>query len=174
MSRIKRIKRIDSSNKISLVVKPRGSSNLREMSPRSRKLKVSKEAYPNAIQIKKEYPQLHMPNINRKLELICNNSLSKRKLPKPIISKRRENDHLKDLYKIYAPYLNGPSYAKKISIGNSRNEPSDINYYRRIEQYLEGQYKGYNHRSVNNSGPEIKIIPRRKLSPIKRNLIDMN
>ena len=157
-----------------MIINSRKSPRLRDLSPNSRKIRVSRDVYPNALQIKREYPQLHIPNINRKLELICNNALGKRKLPKPVLQRRRENDHLKDLYKIYAPYLNGQAYNKNIGVGRSRNESPEVKYYRKIEKYLEGQYKGYDNRSMNSPGPEIKIVPRRKLSPIKRNLINMN
>ncbi|MCQ2819794.1 MAG: protein kinase [archaeon] len=168
------------SNNISLILNGKKGTKLRDLSPRNRRIIVSKDIYPGVLQIKNEYPQLHVPNISRKMELL-NKGISLRKVPKPIMPKRSANDQLKDLYKMYAPYLNGPSYKKSIAYGigrgRGRNESPDVRYYHNLEKYLDEKYNGYsNHsnHSRNLQGPEIKIIPKRKLSPIKRHLIDMN
>ena len=100
-------------------------------------------------------------NINRRLNYLNNNNNQIGASP------------IKDLYKIFVPNINNKSAPKKLS---NNNKLVKNNYYiqspvylKNIERYnkYEYDYGGLNN-NQNKEGPEIKVLPRRKLSPIKK------
>lgn len=78
------------------------------------------------------------------------------------------NEHISNVYKIYAPYLKNYNIPK--------NKYSDRNYLKNIEKYYDYQniYRpkksSIDSSMIQGSGYN-KIIPNRKLSPLKKNLI---
>ena len=99
------------------------------------------------------------------------------------MNKNNSHGHLEELYKIYAPYLNKPEIMyNKYKLGRIKyNNNNNYDYIKNLEKYYDKihNYK-YNHndliRENSNShriGPEYKVIPKRKLSPIRRNLINI-
>ena len=85
--------------------------------------------------------------------------------------------YIKDLYKLLGPSIINKSVPKKISNNNSKiiknryyiqNNPALM---KNIERYNENNNKfGYDYGIKNNykEGPEIKVLPRRKLNPLKK------
>ena len=74
-----------------------------------------------------------------------------------------------DLYKIYAPYLNNPAL-KQVRRYNNNNpiRPNNMNYLNNLEKYYNNMYN-----KNKKEGPERKVIPKRKLSPIRRKIINI-
>ena len=95
--------------------------------------------------------------------------------------KNRNINHLNDIYKIYAPYLNKPQIKNNLKYKAYNNN----NYYlRNIQRYykvekpniINGNGKKYNpgyQIKINRIGSGRKILPNRKLSPLKRNIINI-
>ena len=93
-------------------------------------------------------------------------------------------NHINEIYKIYAPYLKKPQVKNNIKYKNYNN-----NYYlKNIQRYYKIEKPGnnivkniYNMNNVNNKNTSNnnrlnsgrKILPNRKLSPIKRNIINI-
>ena len=95
--------------------------------------------------------------------------------------KNRNINHLNEIYKIYAPYLNKPQIKNNLKYKAYNNN----NYYlRNIQRYykvekpniINGNGKKYNpgyQIKINRIGSGRKILPNRKLSPLKRNIINI-
>jgi hypothetical protein len=95
--------------------------------------------------------------------------------------KNRNINHLNEIYKIYAPYLNKPQIKNNLKYKAYNNN----NYYlRNIQRYykvekpniINGNGKKYNpgyQLKINRIGSGRKILPNRKLSPLKRNIINI-
>ena len=101
-----------------------------------------------------------------------------------INQKNRNINHLNEIYKIYAPYLNKPQIKNNLKYKPHNNN----NYYlRNIQRYykverpniingINGNGKKYNpgyQIKINRIGSGRKILPNRKLSPLKRNIINI-
>ena len=96
-----------------------------------------------------------------------------------INQKNRNINHLNEIYKIYAPYLNKPQIKNNIKYKIYNNN----NYYlRNIQRYYKidkppiNNGKNYNpgyQIKINRIGSGRKVLPNRKLSPIKRNIINI-
>ena len=110
--------------------------------------------------------------------------------PKKILHKNASSElpslniinHLNEIYKIYAPYLKKPQ-AKN----NIKYKPYNNNYYlKNIQRYYKignvnnknnynynGNNININQINSNRIGSGRKILPNRKLSPLKRNIINI-
>jgi hypothetical protein len=141
--------------------------NIRQDSSKSRKAN-NNYIYNNNInsnrgqnEISNELPQLNLsPNRN-----IQNN----RKL-----NHKKNKNHLDELYKIYAPYLKPIIKYKKYN-KYDRNK-YNYNYMGHRDRNYEnnGNYPFLEISNANiRDGPENKVIPKRKLSPLKRNVINI-
>ena len=98
-----------------------------------------------------------------------------------INQKNRNINHLNEIYKIYAPYLNKPQMKNNLKYKAYNNN----NYYlRNIQRYykiekpniINDNAKKYNpgyQIKINRIGSWRKILPNRKLSPLKRNIINI-
>ena len=144
----------------------------REVSPKQRiELQSGKRRnmiIENNVQIKKsELPQLNIISSNRKSEQSRPNPIQKNK----IMNYNRNNQHLNDLYKIYAPYLNNPALKQVKRYNNDRLRPNNINYLNNLEKYYNNIHL-YN-KNKHSEGPERKVLPKRKLSPIRRKIINI-
>ena len=99
-----------------------------------------------------------------------------------INQKNRNINHLNDIYNIYAPYLNKPQIKNNLKYKAYNN-----NYYlRNIQRYYKIEkpniINGNNNEKKYNAAYQIrinrlvsgrKILPNRKLSPLKRNIINI-
>ena len=140
----------------------------REVSPKQRLDIIQRKSVPaeNNVQIKKsELPSLNIisSNSNRRIEQNRLNAIQK--------NKQRNNNHLNDLYKIYAPYLNNPALKQVKRYNNDRMRPNNMNYLNNLEKYYNNIHM-YN-KKQHDEGPEMKMIPKRKLSPIRRKIINI-
>jgi len=93
----------------------------------------------------------------------------------------RNINHIKEIYKIYAPYLNKPPI-KNDNIKYKVYSNNNYNYLRNIQRYYKmdrpsiNNIKNYNPSyqiRINRLGSGKKVLPNRKLSPIKRNVINL-
>jgi len=106
------------------------------------------------IDLSTELPQLNVINSNRNI----NNSQKKNP------NKKNNKNHLDELYKIYAPYL-------KPVIKYKKYERNKYNRYKERNYEYNFNYPILEISNANClNGPENKIIPKRKLSPLKRKL----
>ena len=123
--------------------------NIREDSSKSRK---GNHNYNNRGQIdfSTELPQLNVISSDRKI--ISNQKKN---------GNKKNKNHLDELYKIYAPYLKPVIKYKKYE-RNKYNRYKERNY----EYNLNYPILEISNSNIMN-GPENKIIPKRKLSPIK-------
>ena len=140
----------------------------REVSPKQRLDIIQRKSVPaeNNVQIKKsELPSLNIisSNSNRRIEQNRLNAIQK--------NRQRNNNHLNDLYKIYAPYLNNPALKQVKRYNNDRMRPNNMNYLNNLEKYYNNIHM-YN-KKQHDEGPEMKMIPKRKLSPIRRKIINI-
>ena len=92
-------------------------------------------------------------------------------------------NHLNEIYKIYAPYLKKPQVNN-----NLKYKPYNGYYLKNIQRYYKIDKPNnnvgkniYNMNSINNQvkssnrlGSGRKILPNRKLSPLKRNIINIS
>ena len=101
-------------------------------------------------------------NINRRLNYLNNNN------------NQIGGSPIKDLYKLLHPNINNKSAPKKL---NNNNKLVKNNYYIKSPAYLKSierynENKNYDYGIINNNQskeePEIKVLPRKKLSPIKK------
>ena len=125
---------------------------------------------PQIKQKKKEYGILRDPSLDDyEIKKISEKKNLKIMKLMPYVN----NDHMKDVYKIYAPYMKQQSPIKynKYSVDKNKN-PNGV-YLKNLEKY----YDYYNYRpskvvnSEGSSNQRINVIPNRKLSPIKKNVI---
>ena len=141
--------------------------NIREDSAKSRggnnNYNYNKNNNIGQIELSNELPQLNIINPKRNIE---NNQ---RKL-----NNKKNKNHLDELYKIYAPYLK-PIIKYKRYNKYERNK-YNYNYMgHKNRNYENGNYPFLEISNINiKDGPEIKVIPKRKLSPLKRNVININ
>jgi NIMA (never in mitosis gene a)-related kinase len=95
-----------------------------------------------------------------------------------INQKNRNINHLNEIYKIYSPFFDKPQLNNnKLKVYNNNN-----NYYlKNIQRYYKidkqplnigKNYNGY-HINLNRIGSGRKMMPNRKLSPIKKNIINI-
>ena len=120
---------------------------------------------------KNELSKLMLNNnsLNRKLNYLNNNGYL-------------NPSHMKDIYKIY-PYINRPLPQKGLNSGKMRPKYLSPNYYRNERYYGSNSQKkvDYDYNIKNNNliiknninvvkkeGPEFKVVPKKKLSPIKK------
>jgi hypothetical protein len=74
------------------------------------------------------------------------------------------NDHINNIYKIYAPYMkNSPVKYKNYSVEKSKNNPSSL---KKLEKYYD--YYSYKGGNANIKEGKITIVPNRKLSPLRK------
>ena len=134
--------------------------NIREDSSRARK--GNNYNGRGQIDISTELPQLN--NYSPR------NNINQRKL----INKKNKN-HLDELYKIYAPYLKPIIKYNKYKYDRNKYNYG-YNYSGRRENDFENRHN-YPILEISNSNiqkaPENKVIPKKRLSPIRRNVINI-
>jgi hypothetical protein len=87
-------------------------------------------------------------------------------LPQPI-----NNDHMSNIYKIYAPYIKQtPVKYNKYSI--EKKNPNG-NYLKNIEKYYD-YYNIYKPKKSTEETGKINVVPKRKLSPIRKTGVGVN
>ena len=132
--------------------------NIREDSSRARK--GNNYNGRGQIDISTELPQL--------------NNYSPRNNQRKIINKKNKN-HLDELYKIYAPYLKPIIKYNKYKYDRNKYNYG-YNYSGRRENDFENRHN-YPILEISNSNiqkaPENKVIPKKRLSPIRRNVINI-
>ena len=93
-----------------------------------------------------------------------------------IINQKNKNlNHLNEIYKIYSPYFDKPQINNnKLKVLNNNNYylKNIQRYYKMDKQPLGKNYNGY-HINLNRIGSGRKVYPNRKLSPIKKNIINI-
>ena len=93
-----------------------------------------------------------------------------------IINQKNKNlNHLNEIYKIYSPYFDKPQMnSNKLKVLNNNNYylKNIQRYYKMDKQPLGKNYNGY-HINLNRIGSGRKVYPNRKLSPIKKNIINI-
>ena len=88
-------------------------------------------------------------------------------------------NHLNEIYKIYAPYLKKPQVNNNIKYKPNNYYLKNIQRYYKIDKPNNNIGKNiYNMNSINQVksnrlGSGRKILPNRKLSPLKRNIINI-
>ena len=117
-------------------------------------------------------------NLNGARKIIHKNMSSEFPSLNIINQKNRNINHLNEIYKIYSPYFDKPQMNNnKLKVYNNNN-----NYYlKNIQRYYKidkqplnigKNYNGY-HINLNRIGSGRKVLPNRKLSPIKKNIINI-
>jgi hypothetical protein len=85
------------------------------------------------------------------------------------------NDHMNNVYKIYAPYMKQQSPIKYNKYSIDKNQNKNGVYLKNLEKYYD-YYNVYKPMKVVNSegssNQRINVIPNRKLSPIRKNVIN--
>ena len=92
-----------------------------------------------------------------------------------IINQKNKNLNLNEIYKIYSPYFDKPQMnSNKLKVLNNNNYylKNIQRYYKMDKQPLGKNYNGY-HINLNRIGSGRKVYPNRKLSPIKKNIINI-
>ncbi len=136
--------------------------NIRDDSSRAKKRNNYNYNGRGQIDISTELPQLN--NYSPR------NNINQRKL----INKKNKN-HLDELYKIYAPYLKPIIKYNKYKYDRNKYNYG-YNYSGRRENNFENS-RNYPILEISNSNiqkaPENKVIPKKRLSPIRRNVINI-
>jgi len=120
---------------------------------------------------KKEYGMIRDPSLDE-YEIKKNSEKKNMKMLKlmPYVN----NDHMNNVYKIYAPYMKQQSPIKynKYSIEKNQQNKNGV-YLKNLEKYYD-YYNVYRPMKVVNSegssNQRINVIPNRKLSPIRKNV----
>lgn len=86
------------------------------------------------------------------------------------------NENVNNIYKIYAPYLKQQSPVKynKYSLEKNAKNANGNNYLKNLEKYYD-YYNVYKPLKVGNSesnSQRVNLIPNRKLSPIKKSVLN--
>jgi hypothetical protein len=84
------------------------------------------------------------------------------------------NDHINNIYKIYAPYLKqSPVKYHKYTLDKKNN--ANGNYIKNLEKYYD-YYNVYKPKKnvIEASSKMVNIIPNRKLSPIRKNVVNIS
>jgi len=138
---------------------------------------------PNLVHSGSQRLIINDPNRRRK-----NNNLNLNlNSPKKILHKNVSSElpslniinHLNDIYKIYAPYLKKPQVNNNIKYKPNNYYLKNIQRYYKIDKPNNNIGKNiYNMNSINQVksnrlGSGRKILPNRKLSPLKRNIINI-
>lgn len=90
------------------------------------------------------------------------------------------NEHISNIYKIYAPYMKGQSPIKYNKYSLEKNKNSNGNYLKNLEKYYD-YYNVYKPMKIVNSesninsinSQRVNVVPNRKLSPLKKNVINL-
>jgi len=86
------------------------------------------------------------------------------------------NEHINNIYKIYAPYLKQQSPIKynKYSLEKNSKNPNG-NYLKNLEKYYDyyNVYKPMKALNSESNGQRVNMIPNRKLSPIKKSILNL-
>jgi hypothetical protein len=78
------------------------------------------------------------------------------------------NDHISNIYKIYAPYMKqSPVKYNKYTI--EKKSPNG-NYLKNIDKYYD-YYNVYKPKKNVIEGSKISVVPNRKLSPIRKQVM---
>jgi len=86
------------------------------------------------------------------------------------------NEHINNIYKIYAPYIKQQSPIKynKYSLEKNKNSNGN-NYLKNLEKYYDyyNVYKPMKAVNSESNSQRVNVVPNRKLSPIRKNMINL-
>ena len=86
------------------------------------------------------------------------------------------NEHISNIYKIYPPYIKQQSPIKYNKYNLEKNKNPNGNYLKNLEKYYDyyNVYKPMKIVNSESSGQKLnKLVPNRKLSPIRKNHINL-
>ena len=141
----------------------------RDETPKLKRINMGNLDKMGIIELSNNLPQLNIVNPKKK-------QIQRIKY----MNKNNSHGHLEELYKIYAPYMHQPAMKyNKYKIEKNKYKNND--YIKNLEKYYDDIHNynyNYNLRRENSSGSqrlvlENKIIPKRKLSPLRRNIINI-
>ena len=182
------------SNKI-VIMPPIGAKQL-NINPHHNKYLINHSNLPNIGSSEKLFLNKNRKNMQKELvsldiiakqknelsKLMLNNNSLNRKLNYLNNNGYLNPGHMKDIYKIY-PYINRSLPQKGINSGKIRQKYINPNYYRNERYYVSNSQKKYDYdynikdnkliikNNINvlkKEGPEFKVVPKKKLNPIKK------
>lgn len=120
---------------------------------------------------KKEYGIIRDPSMDER-------SADKKNLKMIKLMPYVNNEHVSNIYKIYAPHMKQQSPIKYNKYSVEKNKNPNGAYLKNLEKYYD-YYNVYkpmkvvNSESSNNPHHRGSVIPNRKLSPMKKNVINL-
>jgi hypothetical protein len=139
----------------------------RDETPKLKRINMGNLDKMGIIELSNNLPQLNIINPKKK-------QIQRIKY----MNKNNSHGHLDELYKVYAPYMHQPA-VKYNKYKIEKNRYKNYDYIKNLEKYYDDIHNyNYNLRRENSSGSqrlvlENKIIPKRKLSPLRRNIINI-
>jgi hypothetical protein len=125
---------------------------------------------PQIKQKKKEYGIIRDPSLD---EYEIKKNAEKKNMKMLKLMPYVNNDHMNNVYKIYAPYMKQQSPIKYNKYSIDKNQNKNGVYLKNLEKYYD-YYNVYKPMKVVNSegssNQRINVIPNRKLSPIRKNV----
>jgi hypothetical protein len=104
---------------------------------------------------------------NKKVKEVFEKNKAIKALPYPA----NNNDHINNIYKIYAPYIKqSPVKYNKYTI---EKKSPNANYLKNIEKYYD-YYNIYKPKKNMEDNSKINVVPKRKLSPIRKTGVGVN
>ena len=132
-----------------------------------------KQNLPQIQQKKKEYGIIRDSSID---DYESRKSADRKKAKMIKLMPYVNNEHISNIYKIYAPYMKQQSPIKYNKYSLEKNKIQNGPYMKNLEKYYD-YYNVYKPMKVVNSESSahqrINVIPNRKLSPIKKNVINL-
>lgn len=85
------------------------------------------------------------------------------------------NEHINNIYKIYAPYIKQQSPIKYNKYSLEKNKNSNGGYLKNLEKYYDyyNVYKPAKAGNGDSSGQRVNVVPNRKLSPIRKSVLNL-
>lgn len=85
------------------------------------------------------------------------------------------NEHINNIYKIYAPYIKQQSPIKYNKYSLEKNKNPNGAYLKNLEKYYDyyNVYKPMKAGNSENTGQRVNLVPNRKLSPIRKSVLNL-
>ena len=85
------------------------------------------------------------------------------------------NEHINNIYKIYAPYIKQQSPIKYNKYSLEKNKNSNGGYLKNLEKYYDyyNVYKPMKAGNGDSSAQRVSVVPNRKLSPIRKSVLNL-
>ncbi len=85
------------------------------------------------------------------------------------------NEHINNIYKIYAPYIKQQSPIKYNKYSLEKNKNANGAYSKNLEKYYDyyNVYKPMKVLNSDSSGQRVNVVPNRKLSPIRKSVLNL-